>query len=200
MTRFFPPHYNFNSKLRKFYFSNKSNNLNQQVNNGDNNKGDNNNNNVSSNNKNSISSMGGNNNNNINNSNSNTNSESDLIKQMVNQLANLDQRFKDSTILDNPIPKHLCEVAALYQHKMATNNIVKLISQNLIFSKVMVKYRDRVGNAVLRFNKTTKHKVQYDPTKHITHRDLIKLVDQYLLTEYYNGHTMYDSARLKCTS
>ena len=70
----------------------------------------------------------------------------------------------------------------------------------MIFSKVMVKYRDRVGDAILRFNKATKHKVQYDPTKHITHRDLIKLVDQYLLTEYYNRHTMYDSARLKCTS
>ena len=183
MTRFFPRHYNFNSKLLEFYCSNKLNNITQgQHINSDNNSNNNNG-----------------NNNNINN-NSQTNTESDLIKQMVKQSANLDQQFKDSTILDDPIPKYVCEIAAQYQHKMATNNIVELISQNLIFSKVMVKYRDRVGSAILRFNTKAKHKVQYDPTKRTTHRDLIRLVVQFLLTEFYNGHTIYDSARLKCTS
>ena len=134
MTRFFPAHYNFNSKLRDFYYSNKFNNVNQAL---ENINKKNNNNNISS---------------SIGNNKNNSNMESDLIKQMVNQLANLDKQFKHSTILDDPIPKYLCEIAASYQHKMATNNIIELISQNLIFSKVMVKYRDRVGDSILRFS------------------------------------------------
>ena len=182
MTQFFPAHYNFNSKLREFYYSNKLNHVNQQLNNynsNSNNSNNNNNINNNNNNNNSINKDNNGDNNNNNNSvgdNGIDNGQSDLIRQMVSQLEKLDQKFKDSTILDNPIPKHLCEIAGLYQHKMATSDIVELIAQNLIFSKVMVKYRDRVGDAVLRFNKATKHRVQYDLTKHTTHRDLIKLL------------------------
>ena len=42
--------------------------------------------------------------------------------------------------------------------------------------------------------------MQYDCTKHTTHRNLIELVDQYLLTEYYSDFTKWDSARLKSLS
>ena len=44
------------------------------------------------------------------------------------------------------------------------------------------------------------NKVQYDPTQHITHRDLIGLIDSYLLTQFYKNYNKYNSARLKSQS
>ena len=46
----------------------------------------------------------------------------------------------------------------------------------------------------------TKHKVKYDPTKHLTHKDLIDLVDQALLFQFFEKYTKYDSARIKSLS
>ena len=44
-----------------------------------------------------------------------------------------------------------------------------------------MKYRNHVDNAIIRFNTVTQHKVTYDPTKHSTHKELIDLIDQFLL-------------------
>ena len=110
--------------------------------------------------------------------NNNKDKPSELAKQVIAKLKDLDVKFKQLTQLDNPVLKHLIDIACQYNHQYATSNINKLLLQNLNFSKIMIKYRDRINNAIPRFNLVTKHKVTYDPTKHSTHKDLIDLVDQ----------------------
>ena len=161
MTRFFPAHYNFNKKLHDIYHSNIINSLN-----------------INNNGQNSSNSNGNNSNNDDNKDEHKGDDSSDLVKNVASKIKELDTNFKQLTSLDNPIPKHIIDLATHHHHQLATNNVNELLIQNLNFSQVMIKYRDRVENSIIRFNKVAKHTVTYDPTKHCTHKDLIQLVDQ----------------------
>ena len=140
--------------------------------------------------------------NNINNSHNNNvnNSGNNLTTNMVQQLDSLDIHFRQKTQFDNRIPKRLNEISLKYNCTMASSKLDVLVCQNVIFSKCISDYFDRVDQILCKFTNVTQNKVQYDPTQHVTHRDLIRLIDNFLLTQYYQNYNKYNSARLKSQS
>ena len=141
-----------------------------------------------------------NNSDNSNNSSDGRNSGNNLTTNINVQLDNMDSQFRQKSRFDKKISKHLIEISLKFNHSMAYNKIDLLISQNIVFSKCITSYFDRVEQILLEFTNVTENTVQYDPTQHTTHRDLITLMDHYFLTKYYKNCDKYNSARLKSQS
>ena len=76
----------------------------------------------------------------------------------------------------------------------------ELVASNLLFSKCISFYYDRVKKAIDDFKNATNNLVEYNPLQHRTHRKLIDLVDLSLLRQFYEKYSDYDSARLKSLS
>ena len=117
------------------------------------------------------------------NNNNQVNSHKNLTTNMITQLDNMDLQFKQQSRFDKKISKHLVEISLKYNHLMAYGKMDLLISQNVIFSKCIASYFDRVDQIKMEFTNVTENTVQYDPTQHTTHRDLINLMDHYFLTK-----------------
>ena len=146
--------------------------------------------NLNSNTNNGINNIGNNNNNNNNNINA----------KIVSQLQQFENSQNGISKYDSKVSKHLNSISLEYNSFMATKNINKLLSMNLIYNKIITFYHDRVKQAILRFTDVTENMVQYDPMKHRSHRQLVDLVDLYLLRKFYQDNSIMDSARLKCLS
>ena len=110
------------------------------------------------------------------------------------------QHQSENTVFENAIPKHIFGASTQFNHLLASDCMDELVASNLLFSKCISFYYDRVKKAIDDFKSATNNLVEYNPLQHRTHRKLIDLVDLSLLRQFYEKYSDYDSARLKSLS
>ena len=118
----------------------------------------------------------------------------------MKKLKDLNQQQQLKSKFEKPVSKHLYDISTTNNHFMAVSDISELIALNLTYNQCIMKYFDRIDQILTNFKNVTENKVVYDPTKHKTHRDLIGLIDSYLLFKYYENYNQFNSARLKSLS
>ena len=84
-----------------------------------------------------------------------------MNQSVQQQLQQAKQHQSQSTIFENTIPKHIFGASTQFNHLSASDHMDELVASNLIFSKCVSFYYDRVKNAIDNFKIATKNLVEY---------------------------------------